>query len=453
MDFDVIVIGSGPAGYVAAIKASQLGMRVACVEKDPTLGGTCLNVGCIPSKALLKSSHLYHEMSVQAELHGIEVGSLSYSLEKMMQRKNSVINKFTKGIDYLFKKNKITTLSGRATFVDPHTIMVGEKKVSAKNFIIATGSVPASLPFLPIDEEHIVTSTGALRLKSVPKRLVVIGAGVIGLELGSVYGRLGSEVTVVEYFDRILPEFDETVSKVAEKVFKRQGFTFRLGARVTKAEKGKVYLDQEVIEADTILVAIGRKPYSEGLGLEKIGVTLDARGYISIDSAFRTTHPHIYAIGDVACPPMLAHKGSKEAEVVAELIAGHINTVNYLAVPNVVYTDPEIASVGLTEQKAKELAIPYKTSQFPFAANSRQGTVSHDPDGFVKVLMNTDTQKIIGMHIIGPSASDLIMEGVIAIENNLPMSAILHANHAHPTFSEAVHEAILGLTKEGFIHI
>lgn len=458
MDFDVVVIGSGPAGYVAAIKAAQLGLKVACVEKGSTFGGTCLNVGCIPSKALLKSSELYHEMVHEAKIHGIEVGSLKFSLEQMMARKEGIIQKFTKGIDFLFKKNKVQGLKGAARFVDPHTISVGDKNITAKNFIIATGSSPAGLPFLSVDEEHIITSTGALSLKKVPKTLIVIGAGVIGLELGSVYNRLGSQVTVVEYFDRVLPEFDSTISKTAEKVFKKQGFTFHLGAKVTAGKQGQITFQdatgqEHVLEGETILVAIGRKPYTEGLGLDQIGITLDQRGFIPIDSAFRTSHSHIYAIGDVAGGPMLAHKGSKEGELVAELIKGEAGTLNYLAVPNVVYTHPEIASVGLTEQKAKELGLPIKVAQFPFAANSRQATVSNDPDGLVKVILNTQTRRLIGLHIIGPAAGETIMEGVIAIENHLPIEALLHSLHAHPTFSEALHEAFLALTPEGPLHI
>lgn len=453
MDFDVIVIGSGPAGYVAAIKASQLGLKTACVEKDGTLGGTCLNVGCIPSKALLKSSELYHEIAHDAKVHGIQYDQLTFNLDEMMMRKQGIIQKFTKGIDYLFKKNKVHSLKGAARFVDPHTLSIDGKTVTASHIIIATGSTPATLPFLPVDEEHIITSTGALSLKKLPKSMIVIGAGVIGLELGSVYRRLGTEVSVVEYFDRVLPEFDSSISKTAEKVFKKQGFQFHLGAKVTGGGKNRIEIGDQVLEAEVILVAIGRKPYTEGLGLDAIGITLDPRGFIPIDSAFRTRHPHIFAIGDVAGGPMLAHKGSKEGELVAELIKGHIGTMNYLAIPNVVYTHPEIASVGLTEQKAKELNLPFKVSQFPFAANSRQGTTSNDPDGFVKVLLNTETNRLIGLHILGPSASDLIMEGVIAIENNLPLTALLHSTHAHPTFSEALHESFLALTPEGPLHI
>jgi dihydrolipoamide dehydrogenase len=458
MDFDVIVIGSGPAGYVAAIKAAQLGLKVACIEKDKTFGGTCLNVGCIPSKALLKSSELYHEMAHEAILHGIEAESVKFSLEQMMARKDGVILKFTKGIDFLFKKNKVEGLKGAARFVDPHTISLEGKKITAKNFIIATGSEPAKLPFLPIDEEHIITSTGALSLKKVPKKLLVIGAGVIGLEIGSIYNRLGSDVTVLEYFDRVLPEFDTTISKAAEKIFKKQGLKFHLGVKVTSGKKGQITFQdasgkEENLDAETILVAIGRKPYTEGLGLQQIGITLDQRGFIPIDSAFRTFHSHIYAIGDVIGGPMLAHKGSKEGELVAELIKGHASALNYLSLPNVVYTHPEVASVGITEQKASELNLPIQVAQFPFAANSRQGTVSNDQGGLVKVIINTQNRRLLGLHIIGPGAGDMIMEGVIAIENYLPIEALLHSVHPHPTFSEALQEAFLGLTPTGSIHI
>lgn len=460
MDFDVIVLGSGPAGYVAAIKAAQLGLKTACIEKDPTFGGTCLNVGCIPSKALLKSSRLYHEITHDAQNHGIEIGDIGLSFSTMMERKQKVIQKFTKGIDFLFKKNKVTGIQGLGKFVDPHTITTGEKTYTAKNIIIATGSYPASLPFLKIDEKHIISSTGALALSKVPKKLIVVGAGVIGLELGSVYRRLGSQVTCVEYFDRPLPEFDRDISKAFEKILKKQGFTFHFGAKVTTGTKNSVtFTDskdlQQTIEGDAILVSIGRRPYTENLGLENINVSLDQRGFLPIDDQFRLPgHSHIFAIGDVACPPMLAHKGSKEGEIVAEFIAGQKpHPMNYHSVPNVVYTHPEIACVGITEQKAKDLNLSIKVGKFPFAANSRQGTVSNDPDGFVKVIVDRTTDRLLGMHIIGPAASDLIMEGVITIENSQTYHALLHSNHAHPTFSEAVHEAILALTPQGPLHI
>ncbi len=428
----MVVIGSGPGGYVAAIRAAQLGLKTACIEKNKTLGGTCLNVGCIPSKVLLHDSE----------------GSTDFA--KMMGRKTKVVSGFTEGIEFLFKKNKIDWIAGRATLKGPHTISVDGKSIEAKNIILATGSEPVSLPFLPFDEKKILSSTGALALSSIPKKLLVVGAGIIGVELGSVYNRLGSEVIFIEFLDRICPGFDLSLSKGLLKSLTAQGMTFHLSHKVTQAHNTTLTTEgpsgQTQFSGDAILVAIGRKPYSDQLGLETVGIQKDPKGFIPIDASFRTSQPHIFAIGDLVDGPMLAHKASEEGAAVAELIAGHHPTINYLAIPNVAYTHPEVAAVGFTEEELKSKKIAYKSSQFPFKANSRARCID-DEEGFVKMLAETSSRRILGVHILGPNASELIAEATLAIQLKATADQLADTCHAHPTLSEALKEAALGLFK------
>ncbi|MCI5053107.1 MAG: dihydrolipoyl dehydrogenase [Simkaniaceae bacterium] len=447
MDYDLVVIGSGPGGYVAAIRAAQLGLKTACVEKESSLGGTCLNVGCIPSKSLLHSTELLSTITHTAEENGIEVATPKVNFAKMMERKNGVVSGFNQGISGLFKKNKIEHLTGHAKFVDPHTLDVGGKKVTAQNFIIATGSQPSPLPFLPFDEKKVLSSTGALALERIPKSMIVIGAGVIGVELGSVYNRLGTKVQVVEFLDRVCPPLDSAVSKAFEKVLKKQGMEFHLS---TKVESAKV--DQNVIlstsngtlEAEVVLVSIGRRPYTENLGLETLGIETEKPGFIPINGAFQTKHPHIFAIGDVAGPPMLAHKASEEGIAAVELIAGLRPHIEYLAIPNVVYTHPEVAAVGFTTEELKAKNIPIKAGQFAFKANSRARCISDD-EGFVKLLCHATHGTLLGAHIIGPHAGELIQECALAIEKKLTAHDIAYTSHAHPTLTEAIKEAALAV--------
>lgn len=445
----MIVIGSGPGGYVAAIRAAQLGLKVACVEKDKTLGGTCLNVGCIPSKALLHSSELYWELCHSFADHGISAAHLSFDFGKMMARKNKVVQTFNKGIEGLLQKNKIDWIQGSAKLLGGAKVEVAGKTIEGKNIILATGSEPIALPFLPFDEKKVVSSTGALAFTNIPKKLLVIGAGIIGVELGSVYSRLGSEVTFIEFQDRICPAFDGAVSAELQKILTTQGMKFHLSHKVLSAEVGKeVSITAEgpsgktQFHGDVVLIAVGRKPYSHGLGLKEVGVATDARGYVQIDASFRTNVPHIFAIGDLVNGPMLAHKASEEGVAVAELIAGKHPTIDYAAIPNVAYTTPEVASVGFTEEELKKNQVTYKAGKFPFKANSRAKATGQE-EGFVKVLVKEGTQQLLGVHIIGAHASEMIHEATLAMRMKLSAWELAEMCHAHPTLSEAIKEAAL----------
>jgi dihydrolipoamide dehydrogenase len=452
--FDVIVIGSGPGGYVCAIRAAQLGLKVACVEKRETLGGTCLNIGCIPSKALLQSSENFHQAAHSAKDHGILIGELALDLNRMQARKGEVVTANTKGVEFLFKKNKVTWLKGAAKFNSASEIDVAGTAYTAKSFIIATGSDSVPLKGVEVDEKRIVTSTGALELESVPKHLVVIGAGVIGLELGSVWHRLGAEVTVIEFLDRITPTMDSEVATAFQKVLTKQGFKFKLGAKVTAAAVSGTGVTltvepakggaAEKVEADIVLLAIGRYAYTAGLGLDAAGVETDERGRIKTDAHFATNIPNIYAIGDVITGPMLAHKAEDEGVAIAERLAGQAGHVNYGAIPSVVYTWPEVASVGATEEELKAAGTEYTIGKFPFLANGRARAMG-DTDGFVKILADKTTDRLLGAHIIGPDAGTLIAELTTAIEFGASAEDVGRICHAHPTLSEAVKEAALAV--------
>ena len=464
--FDVAVIGSGPGGYVAAIRCAQLGLKTALIEKYNTLGGTCLNVGCIPSKALLDSSHHYEDATKHFDTHGIEIpGEIIANLSKMIARKDSVVEQTTKGIEYLMDKNKITVLYGLGSFKDAHTIQVASEKetvnISSKNIIIATGSKPSRLPFITQDKERIITSTEALSLKEIPKHLVVIGGGVIGLELGQVYKRLGAEVTVVEYADRIIPSMDAALSKELTKVMKKQKVKFLLSHAVHEVSregvivkvKAKDKKGQEVVlEADYCLVAVGRSPYTEGLNTQAAGVHLDERGRVLVNDHLQTAAPHIYAIGDVVAGAMLAHKAEEEGTMVAEIIAGQKPHIDYNLIPGVVYTWPEVAAVGKTEEQLKEAGVAYKVGQFPMRALGRS-RASMDLDGFVKILADKTTDEVLGVHMIGARCADLIAEAVTAMEFRASAEDISRMSHAHPTFAEAVKEAALAATEDRALHI
>lgn len=451
-DFDVIVIGGGPGGYVAAIHAAQLGLKTACVEGRDTLGGTCLNIGCIPSKALLNATHHLHEVHENFEKMGLMGGAPKVDWTRMQGYKQDVVNGNTKGIEFLFKKNKVTWLKGWGSIPAAGQVKVGDDVHNAKNIIIATGSEPSTLPGVTVDEKVVITSTGALSLGSVPKSLVVIGAGVIGLEMGSVYARLGAEVTVVEYLDAITPGMDGEVAKSFQKILAKQGFKFILGAAVQKVETAKkgakvTYRlrkddSEAVVEADAVLVATGRKPYTAGLGLEALGVEMLPRGQIKVDEHFSTNINGIYAIGDAVPGPMLAHKAEDEGMAVAEIIAGKHGHVNYDVIPGVIYTTPEVASVGKTEEQLKEAGRAYKVGKFPFMGNARAKAV-FQAEGFVKLLADKDTDRILGCHIIGPGAGDLIHEVCVAMEFGASAQDLALTCHAHPTYSEAVREAAL----------
>ena len=458
--YDLVVIGGGPGGYVAAIRAAQLGMRVACVERRGKLGGTCLNVGCIPSKALLYSSEKYAEARHELAVHGVEVGSLKLNLAAMMARKDKVVDDLTKGIEFLFKKNKVDYLTGEGAIAGVGSVAVtpagGGKKatLAASNILIATGSEIMPLPGVEIDEKRIVSSTGALALAKVPKHLVVVGGGVIGLELGSVWRRLGAEVTVVEFLDRVLPEMDGEISKNFGRIMKKQGLKLRLGTKVTgaRAGKGGVKLTVEpaaggkgeTIDCDTVLVAIGRRAFTGGLGLEKAGVATDKRGFITIDGEYRTSAAGIYAIGDCVPGPMLAHKAEDEGIACAEILAGRTGHVNYGVIPGIVYTWPEVAAVGQTEEELKQAGIEYRAGKFPFTANSRART-NMQTDGFVKILADAKTDRILGGHIIGPDAGTMIHEIVAVMEFGGSAEDVARTCHGHPTLSEAVKEAALAV--------
>ncbi len=460
--YDLIVIGGGPGGYVAAIRAAQLGMKAACVEKRGALGGTCLNVGCIPSKALLQSSHHFEAAGHQFAAHGVRTGKVSLDLKAMMARKDSVVGDLTKGIEFLFKKNKVAYIAGAGAIDGPGQVKVDAKQtLAAKNILIATGSDSAPLPGLKIDEKSIVTSTGALSLAKVPKRLAVIGAGVIGLELGSVWRRLGSQVTVVEFLDQILPGMDLDVVKQMTRTLKKQGMTFKLSSKVTSAKKTKAGVKltyepvaggkAETIDADIVLVAVGRVPFTDGLGLDKAGVELDDNGFIKVDRHFRTNVEGLYAIGDVIGGMMLAHKAEEEGIAAIENMNGQSGHVNYSAIPGVIYTWPEAASVGATEDSLKKDGVDYKAGKFPFIANSR-GRAIGETEGFVKVLADAGTDKVLGVHIVGPLAGDLIAEAVSVIEFGGSAEDMARTCHAHPGLGEALKEAALAVAGRA-IHV
>ena len=463
-DFDLIVIGAGPGGYVAAIRAAQLGMKVACIEKEPSLGGTCLNIGCIPSKALLNSSEKFVEISNHAAEHGIKTSKIDLDLNVLMDRKTKIVKKLTTGIGFLFKKNKITHIPGMASFVDKNTISITNGKneitASAKNFIIATGSSSIEIPNIPVDEKQIVSSTGALSLSKIPKSLLVIGGGYIGLEMGSVWCRLGSKVTVVEALDRIVPTMDGEIAKEFMKMLTKQGLEFKLSHKVSSAKSGKSGVDVEMETSDKkkikenyeiVLMSVGRKPNTEGLGLEKIGIKLTDKKSIEIKDNFKTSVEGIYAIGDVAPGPMLAHKAEEEGVACVEFINGQKPHINYDAIPAIVYTNPEIASVGKTEEQLKQEKKDFKVGKFPFMANGRALTTSAS-EGFVKILVDKQTDEILGAHIIGHDAGQLIAEIVTTIEFGGSAEDIARVCHAHPTTSEAVKEAALSVDGRA-IHI
>ena len=456
--YDVVIIGAGPGGYNAAIRAGQLGLKAAIIERrdNKKLGGTCLNVGCIPSKALLHASELYEAAEKDFEGLGIKTGKLSLDLAQMLKQKSDAVEGLTKGVEFLMKKNKVTTYLGAGEITGPGKVRVnGDETVEleAKNIVIATGSEVTPLPGVEIDEKQVVSSTGALEFDSVPKHLVVVGAGVIGLELGSVWRRLGAEVTVVEYLDRVLPGMDGEVSKQFQRILKKQGMKFKLSSKVTGVEKLKSKVkvsvepaqggDGETIDADAVLVAIGRRPYTEGLGLESVGVKTDKRGVIETDH-FQTSASGIWAIGDCIAGPMLAHKAEEDAVACIELIAGKPGHVDYGKVPNIVYTYPEVASVGKTEEELKEAGVNYKTGKFPFAANSRAKT-NHETDGFVKILADAETDRLLGCHIVGVEAGELIAEAVSVMEFGGASEDIARTCHGHPTRSEAVRQAAMGV--------
>lgn len=465
--FDVVVIGSGPGGYVAAIRCAQLGFNTAIIEKYPTLGGTCLNVGCIPSKALLDSSHHYHDAISHFKEHGIDIpGEIRVNFEQMIARKQGVVDQNVSGIKYLMDKNKITVLEGTGSFEDATHIKVSKadgssETVKAKNTIIATGSKPSSLPFIKIDKERIITSTEALKLKEVPKHLIVIGGGVIGLELGQVYLRLGAQVSVVEYLDRIIPGMDSALSKELTKVLKKQGMKFYTSHKVKSVERNGdgVQVQAENAKGETItldgdysLVSVGRRPYTDGLDAEKAGVKVTERGQIEVNDHLQTTIPNIYAIGDVIKGAMLAHKAEEEGVFVAETLAGQKPHIDYNLIPGVVYTWPEVAAVGKTEEQLKEAGIAYKTGSFPFKALGRS-RASMDTDGFVKILADASTDEVLGIHMIGARTADLIAEAVTAMEFKASAEDISRMSHAHPTYAEAVKEAALAATENRAIHI
>ena len=471
--YDVVVIGGGPGGYVCAIRAAQLGLRAACVDRREALGGTCLNIGCIPSKALLRASERYLEARHGLAGFGIEIGKVDLDLKAMMARKDKIVADLTKGIGFLFKKNKIVSFAGRATITAPGAVAVarndggkkgaGQETLNARAIVIASGSDHQALPGITIDETRIVSSTGALALKKVPKHLVVVGAGYIGLELGSVWHRLGAKVTVVEFLDRILPGMDLETAKTFQRILKKQGMDFKLSTKVAaikstkaglrltleaaegeaKGEDGKG-VEAETLSAEVALIAVGRRPCTEGLGLDSLGVALDRAGRVSVDRGFQTNVPGIYAIGDVIAGPMLAHKAEEEGVALAEILAGQSGHVNYETVPGIVYTWPEVASLGKTEEQLKAAGTDYRVGKFPFMANSR-ARVNGATDGFVKILAESATDRILGAHIIGPDAGTLIHEIVVAMEFGGSAEDLARSFHGHPTLNEAVKEAALAV--------
>ena len=464
--FDVVVIGSGPGGYVSAIRCAQLGMKTAIIEKYSTMGGTCLNVGCIPSKALLDSSHHFEEASKNFSNHGINInGEISLDFSKMISRKNDVVSQTTKGIEFLMKKNNIKVYNGFGSFVDKNKVKIKsldkEIVIESKNIIIATGSKPASLPFVKLDKERVITSTEALSLKEIPKHLIIIGGGVIGLELGQVYKRLGAEVSIIEYMDKIIPTMDSGLSKELTKVFKKQKLKIHTSHKVTSVERDndnvRVMAEDKngkLIEfnGDYCLVSIGRSAYTDGLNLQSIGLDTNDKGQIQVNDHLQTKHSNIYAIGDVVKGAMLAHKAEEEGVLVAEIISGQKPHIDYNLIPGVVYTWPEVASVGKTEDYLKENNIEYKVGQFPMRALGRS-RASSDLDGFVKILADKNTDEIIGVHMIGARCADLISEAVIAMEYRASAEDIARISHAHPTYSEAIKEAALAATENRALHI
>ncbi|MEH6545045.1 MAG: dihydrolipoyl dehydrogenase [Sneathiella sp.] len=455
--FDLIIVGGGPGGYTAAIRAAQLGMKTACVEKRGALGGTCLNVGCIPSKALLQSSELFEEAQHSFESRGILTGTVKLNLKKMLGQKDATVESLTQGIEFLFKKNKVTYVKGAGVLQGGGRVEVtGENPqiLKAKNILIATGSEVTPLPNVEIDEKQIVSSTGALELPKVPKKMIVIGAGVIGLELGTVWRRLGTEVTVVEFLDRILPGTDNEVAKTTQRIMKKQGIKFMLGKKVTGAKKTKTAVtltvepakggDEESLKADVVLLAIGRRPYTDGLGLEDIGVDQDKQGRIVVDENFKSSVDGVYAIGDVIEGPMLAHKAEDEGVVCVEKLSGQMPHIDYNIIPGVIYTWPEVATVGQTEEQLKEAGVEYNVGKSPFMANSR-ARANGFTDGFVKILADKKSDKVLGVHIIGPDAGTIIHECVLAMEFGASAEDIARTCHAHPTLNEAVKEAALAV--------
>ena len=459
-NFDLIIIGGGPGGYVCAIRAAQLGLKTACIESRGALGGTCLNVGCIPSKSLLNLSENFHKAKKDFNNQGIEIEGIKLNIEKMMSNKNKSIQVLTKGVEFLFKKNKVTYIKGKGVLFSKNDIIVYEnnKKTNykAKNIVIATGSSVASLPGIEIDEKNIISSTGALSLNSVPKKLAIIGGGYIGLEMGSVWSRLGSNVTVIEYLDYITPGMDREISNEFKKILTKQGINFKMGSKVNNVKSNISgvlinYTDlksskNETLEFDKVLVSVGRKPYTEGLNLTKIGVKKDNKGRIEVNEKLQTSIKNIYAIGDVIKGPMLAHKAEEEGIAVAEILAGQAGHVNYNVIPGVIYTSPEVATVGKTEEQLKEEKHSYKVGKFPFLANSR-AKVNNETEGFVKILADSKTDKVLGVHIIGPHCGDMIAEMALAMEFGASAEDIARTCHAHPTHTEAIKEAALAVDK------
>ena len=456
--FDVTVIGGGPAGYVCAIRASQLGLKTACIESRGTLGGTCLNIGCIPSKSLLNLSEAFHQAKDFSKI-GIETGDIKLNLSKMMKNKDKAVTILTKGVEFLFKKNKVTYFKGYGSILDKNKILIksndDEKNIETKNIVISTGSEAVSLPGIEFDEEKILSSTGALNIPKVPKKMLIIGAGYIGLEMGSVWSRLGSEVHVIEYLDHITPGLDKEISQEFMKILKKQKINFHLNTkveRISKIDKGVILETndnqnkKQKFEGDVVLISVGRKPFTKSLNIEKIGIQCDSKGRVKVNEKFKTNINNIYAVGDVKDGPMLAHKAEEEGIAVAEIIAGQAGHVNYDLIPGVIYTTPEVAYVGKSEEDLKKINLSYKVGKFPFMANSRAKAVDK-PEGFVKILADNKTDKVLGVHIIGPHAGEMIAEMSVAMEFGASSEDIARTCHAHPTFSEAIKEAALSVDK------
>lgn len=456
--FDMIVIGAGPGGYVAALRAAQLGLKVGCVEKRATLGGTCLNIGCIPSKALLQSSEEFQHARTGLAAHGVLAADIKLDLARMLSRKNEVVSANVKGIEYLFRKNEVTWLKGTARLLGPGRVAVDQAEYRARHVVIATGSESVTLPGLAIDEARIVSSTGALELAAVPQRMVVIGGGFIGLELGSVWRRLGAEVTVIEFLDRLVPTMDAEIARAFQRILAKQGIGFKLGTKVSGAEFGEAGMTLTLepakggaaskIIADIVLVAVGRRPFTEGLGLEDMGVVLDEHGRVRTDAHFATNIDGVWAIGDVIAGPMLAHKAQDEGIALAEILAGQKSRVNYEAIPGVVYTWPEVAGVGRTEEELKTAGVAFRVGRFPFSANARARALG-ETEGFVKLLADAGTDRLLGAHIIGPDAGTLIAELALAIEFGASAEDVAITSHAHPSLNEAVKEAALAVLGRG----
>ena len=456
--FDVTVIGGGPAGYVCAIRASQLGLKTACIESRGTLGGTCLNIGCIPSKSLLNLSEAFHQAKDFSKI-GIETGDIKLNLSKMMKNKDKAVTILTKGVEFLFKKNKVTYFKGYGSILDKNKILIksndDEKNIETKNIVISTGSEAVSLPGIEFDEEKILSSTGALNIPKVPKKMLIIGAGYIGLEMGSVWSRLGSEVHVIEYLDHITPGLDKEISQEFMKILKKQKINFHLNTkveRISKTDKGVILETndnqnkKQKFEGDVVLISVGRKPFTKSLNIENIGIQCDSKGRVKVNEKFETNINNIYAVGDVKDGPMLAHKAEEEGIAVAEIIAGQAGHVNYDLIPGVIYTTPEVAYVGKSEEDLKKINLSYKVGKFPFMANSRAKAVDK-PEGFVKILADNKTDKVLGVHIIGPHAGEMIAEMSVAMEFGASSEDIARTCHAHPTFSEAIKEAALSVDK------